>query len=535
MRVRITILLLLALAAGGDAAGQQTEAAKLVPPKGTDAKRLGSSVAISGDWILAGDPSIDGGVAHFFHRDPGGWTFRQSGRGSESSKFGFAISIDGDTAIIGAPLWDYSNTRSGKVYVYELQNEQWVRTQGIVPSDVDWQCRYGLAVAVSGDVLVVGAPNQTYFTLNDGEVFVYERTAGTWELVKRFFLPRTPEVSNLLYRFLGASVAIDGNILVAGAPGDTGGAVVYERGPNGWALEAVLEDPTPTAKDQFGASVAISGTTIVVGEPAEGAGAARPGSAFIFERDASGTWVFDKEIKASDGFATANGGDRFGRSVAIDGASIFVGMPFGQITGPSTGTGYLFRRGPKGWPVTETERMVAARSSGFGDGLGNRVGIDGGFMVAGAKGALSGGAKQGAVYVFETELGSSFCAANPNSTGMPARLTAIGSLRASDQDLTLSVRQCPKKRAGFFAMSLNRARRPMGAGVLCLGARVHRLLPLVATGPGGHAFHDTDFGSPIVAGRLAAGTTLCFQFLYLDPAGAPGGMNLSNAIAVTLD
>ena len=118
-----------------------------------------------------------------------------------------------------------------------------------------------------------------------------------------------------------------------------------------------------------------------------------------------------------------------------------MGMPKGGIQGFNTGTGYLFVRDENGWPTTETQRLIAADSSGMSDVLGQNVAISGGFMIAGAIGAWVGDKRHGAAYVFEVELGQTFCDGDPNSTGVPARLTATGSLRVTDKDLTLSVRQ----------------------------------------------------------------------------------------------
>jgi len=538
MQTRITISFLLALVAGVDSAAQQVEAAKLFPPRESQpyAYFAGSNVAISKEWAIVADYAASGGgQAHFFRRTPAGWNFGQTMRGAISSRFGSGVAIDGNTAVIGAQVWDWGNTRRGKAYAYTLQNGQWSQTQQFLPANLNKYSLFGASVAVSGDVLVVGAPGQNLVMPIGGEVLIYERVAGLWSLVKRFRLPPVPKTFNRDYRRLGWAVDVDGNVVVAGAPGLTGGAFVYERGPSGWARTAVLEDPTPVLNDAFGKSVAISGTTIVVGEPVTAGSNYRPGSAFVFEKDANGVWSLDKEIWASDGFATFNFGDHFGVDVAIDRERILVGMPHGMITGFNTGTAYLFERGPNGWPATETTRMVIDKPMGTSDRLGGSVGISGGFMIAGAIGAPIGGVAKGAAFVFEAELGQSFCANRPNSTGNPARLTVTGSARTSDQNLTLSVRQCPKNRLGIFAMSSSRAHQPLGDGLLCLGTPMQRFLPPVLTGPGGQAFHDLDFGDPTVTGSLTAGSTWCFQFWFADPSGGPAGSNLSNAIALTLE
>ena len=537
MNFRISFPFLLVVAAGGIAEGQQVEAAKLFPPREYQAYAtfVGARVAIAGKWAVVGDSgALGGGRTQFFRRDSGGWSFSQAVRGPVGSRFGGALSVDQTTVAIGAPNWDWKNTRRGKAYTYSLQNGQWQRTQEFLPKKLNNKSDFGTSVAVSGDVLVVGAPGQNLLVPRGGEVFIYERTSGVWRLVDRMRLPPVAKTFSLDYRRLGSSVAVDGNVIVAGAPGLTGAAFVYERGPSGWARRAVLEDPTPQIGDIFGGSVDVSGDTIIVGEPVTGTTQYRPGSAFIFEKDAAGTWNLDKEIRPTDGFTTSISGDHFGMAVSVDGDRVFVGMPHGRITGFDTGTGYLFERGPNGWPITETERLIAAKPWGISDLMGQSVALSGGFMVAGAIGAYIGPNRTGAAYVFEVELGQAYCPNVPNSTGQPGQLTATGSSRIAAQDLTLSVRQCPANRFGAFAMSSTRANQPLADGLMCLGAPRHRLLPAVFTGPGGHAIYDLDFGDPVIAGSLTAGSTWCFQFWYLDPAGGTSGSNFSNAIALTL-
>ncbi|MEE8468281.1 MAG: FG-GAP repeat protein, partial [Planctomycetota bacterium] len=229
----VPVSFLLALAAGDRAWAQQTEAAKLFPPSKFDTSITGSDVAISGAWALVGDHTAGvGGQVYFFRRGPGGWTLQQVERGFQSSTFG-SVAIDGETAVVGAHLWDFGNTWRGKAYVYEWQGGSWMPVENFLPPKLDDWSVFGWDVAISGDVIVVGAPGADAVIKDGGEVFIYERVKGVWALVKRLQLPSVPKTLSWDYRFLGASVAVDGDLMVAGAPGKTGAAFVYERGPTG--------------------------------------------------------------------------------------------------------------------------------------------------------------------------------------------------------------------------------------------------------------------------------------------------------------
>ena len=119
----------------------------------------------------------------------------------------------------------------------------------------------------------------------------------------------------------GWSSAISGNIIVVGAPnhgGDAGRAYVFTRSPHGqWNPDGELVGPDTGVGDNFGLSVAISGTTIVVGAPLHASKARR---ACVFTRIAQG-WKQTAELVGSDTVA----GDDFGWSVAPSGTIIVVG------------------------------------------------------------------------------------------------------------------------------------------------------------------------------------------------------------------
>ena len=120
----------------------------------------------------------------------------------------------------------------------------------------------------------------------------------------------------------GISVAIDGNIAIVGAylndsrGTDCGAAYVYEFSGSQWIQKQKLVPSDGSAGDKFGRSVAIEGNTIVVGSYYDD----NKGSAYVFSR-LGGVWIQRQKIVAPD---TATG-DKFGCSVAIDNNTIVVG------------------------------------------------------------------------------------------------------------------------------------------------------------------------------------------------------------------
>ncbi|MEO0594000.1 MAG: FG-GAP repeat protein [Myxococcota bacterium] len=213
--------------------------------------------------------------------------------------------------------------------------------------------RFGSAIAISGDTLVVGAPNESAdgSGQNDnsisgaGAVYVYRLMNDTWTF-EAYLKPELPGGEDNF----GWSVALEGDTLVVGAPGEdsdaagvdgdqtnsdsarSGAAYVYDRSGAEWSQTAFLKAGSPDSGDDFGTAVAYSGDRIVVGAPDEGSAsnvvggdatdntANEVGAAYIFVRLGNG-WLQEEYLKASN----AEDRDHFGESVAIFGTTVVVG------------------------------------------------------------------------------------------------------------------------------------------------------------------------------------------------------------------
>jgi len=518
----------------------QTAAAKFTDSSLDPGARLGLSVAMDGDWALAGaevatPPAgvANAGRAFFYRRTPQGWVATQSvsaSDGEPGARFGHAVDIKGGVAVVGAITPGHTTAGPGKVYVFRLQGAQWVETQLLVASDGQPSDRFGSSVALSGDFLVIGAPGVSDVFDFAGAAYVFVRSAQGWqELVKLLPPPQgaTPGIERLL---AGRSVAMEGNTIVVGAPFGHGAAFVFRRFAAGWQQVDILQDPTPLHDDEaFGSSVAISNDTIVVGEMNQpGAFYPAAGSAWVFEESATnpGQWLAADELRASDGAVQ----DYFGGAVDIHGELIAVGAWGSDMNGPISGEAYLFSRQISGW--TETRRLFGDPSSSQSR-LGISIALEPPYVLCGADADIQAIPSPGAAYVFEIELGSDTCNGLPNSTGESGQLAVIGSDAAVDGQLTLSAYQCPRNSFGVFIIGDTGSPIPLGEGNLCIGGALARLSTAL-TGSSGAAVHDIEFAHPAVASRLVPGATWSFQFYYRDGAGGPVGVNLTNTVELTL-
>jgi len=210
----------------------------------------------------------------------------------------------------------------------------------------------------------------------------------------------------------GNSVAIYGDTIVVGAPGDddngyiSGSAYVFARPESGWAdmppETAKLTASDGAAGDFVGYSVAINGDTIVVGAQGDDDKGDSSGSAYVFARPENG-WADMTEtakLTASDGSAE----DVFGYSVAISDDTIVVGANGDDDKGDYSGSAYVFTKLGGSWTdMTETAKLTASDGSAY-DQFGISVAISVDTIVVGAAGDDDKGDSSGSAYVF-TKLG----------------------------------------------------------------------------------------------------------------------------------
>ena len=262
-------------------------------------------------------------------------------------------------------------------------------------SNPDANDEFGRAVAVSGDTLVIGAPNEDSTAtggpsnngaLEAGAVYVFVRDGSGWTqqaVLKADVLTAGDD--------FGRAVAIHGNTLIVGAREEdsnsttinsgatnnsaaaAGAAYVFVRNGTAWSQQAYLKASNTGAGDEFGCSVAVSGDTAIVGARYEDGGGTDSGAAYVFTR--SGTsWTQQRLLRASDDAA----GDQFGVSVDIDGDTALVGAHEEDQLGTDAGAAYVFVRSGTTW--TE-QRILRATGGGAGDGFGAEVAISGDSVV----------------------------------------------------------------------------------------------------------------------------------------------------------
>jgi hypothetical protein len=233
-----------------------TQTAKLTASDKAEDDRLGDSISVSGDVVVAGASYASpggkdwAGAAYIFVKPVvGGWTnMTQTAKLTASDKyygahFGESVAISGNVVVVGSSFaYAGGMGAAGAAYVFVKPGGGWganlTETAHLSASDKDWNDYFGKSVAISGSVVVVGAfyAETGGVTANAGAAYVFVKPGGGWgggDLTESAKLTAPPD--NDVFSNFGHSVGINGGVIVVGAPKnghgltiDAGGAFMFD-------------------------------------------------------------------------------------------------------------------------------------------------------------------------------------------------------------------------------------------------------------------------------------------------------------------
>ena len=325
--VALVLAVALVTATASHGAGTAVEQVVLAPAEGEASELFGEDVSISGDTALVGAPhdpfvsTTSPGAAYVYVRTGGTWTEQQKlvpPDGDAEDYFGYSVSLDGDTALVGSPDHATDNGKTGAAYVFVRCDGVWSLQQMITPADAADGDALGQAVSLSGESALIGAPGRVEGGLEAGAAYVYVRSGSNWTEQQKL-LEESPAEGDMV----GSHVAIHGDTAIVSAPTRAKGALtwagvayVFTRDGATWTLQQALQPADVAKMDTFGEGVAICGDTALIGAPSPSG--TNPGAAYVFVRS-GGTWSQESKLTASDGM----NGDRFGHSVGlVDGVAL---------------------------------------------------------------------------------------------------------------------------------------------------------------------------------------------------------------------
>jgi hypothetical protein len=286
-----------------------TQTAKLTASDKAVGDYFGHSVAVDGSLIVVGASNADiggltnAGAAYVFIKPGGGWignhtqTAKLTAAGNSANDyFGQSVAVRSNVVVVGAyQAWVGGFTAAGSAYIYQQPGGGWAnttQTATLTASDAALADLFGYSVAIDNNVIVVGA---TWVVLggidNAGAAYIFVKPGTSWLSMTQ--TAKLTASDRALNDALGTSVAIDGDVVVAGAPfSDTGGltdagaAYVFIKPASGWIDNnetAKLAASNKKGGDNFGASLTLSGDVIVVGATqTDTSTSINSGSAYIF-------------------------------------------------------------------------------------------------------------------------------------------------------------------------------------------------------------------------------------------------------------
>lgn len=376
---------------------------KILASDGRDIDTFGFSVAIAGDVIVVGAASDDtgdrSGSAYVYRFDGTDWVEEQKLTASDAStnqQFGISVAVSGDLIVVGAQLDDDNGNTAGAAYIYRFDGASWVQERKLLTSDGATGDLFGIAVAIAGNAIVVGAFRDDDSGNESGSAYVFRFDGANW--IEEDKLTASDGAA---FQFFGISVAITADVIVIGADLDgenglfAGAAYVYRFDGADWIEEQKLTSSDGVSGDLFGISVAIAGDVVVVGAYLDDVVGKNSGSAYVYRHDGA-AWVEEDKLTNSDGAPE----DFFGINVALDADLIVVGADLDDDDGSRSGSAYAYRYNGVKWIE---ERKITASDANAGDFFGISVALAGDMLVVGAYLDDDRGIDSGSAYVYELE------------------------------------------------------------------------------------------------------------------------------------
>lgn len=335
--------------------------------------------------------------------------------------FGYSIDFDGTTIAVGAPTSDLDSSGSnsvssaGSVYLFTDNGTQYVQETKLVPTGSNARNsgdQFGFSVSVQDSTLVVGSPYHDYddtganSVSNAGAAWVFIKDDTSWTQIDKIvdFTQRRSASD----AFASSSYVFNDSYLVVGAPGysydsnsknyqsGAGAVYVFERSGSSFTY---MQTITPigenmrSAGDAFGTSVAIDGTTIVASSPMasfDSSGVATSGNTgLVFVFDLSGSSFTQTSVLNEFGTNSNTKGDEFGYAISINGDYIIstsINHPYdsnGENSLTGAGAAWIFYKdSTAGWTTASKLTPSGNNARNEGDNFGYAVDIDGTSQVA---------------------------------------------------------------------------------------------------------------------------------------------------------
>lgn len=291
--------------------------------------------------------------------------------------FGFSVALDGDFMAVGAPDDDEFGENAGAVHVYRFDGVQWNEHAKLSGDDTAAGDFFGVSVSISGDRIVSGALGDDDFGSRSGSAYVFEFDGAGWGQVAKLTASDAGSTD-----FFGGRVSISDDWVIVGAVrndengSNSGAAYIFEYAGSQWVQDAKLMASDGVDFGEFGVSVSISGDCAIVGATGDPVNGVASGSSYVFRFDGN-SWAEESKQIPNDGAPA----DFFGEAVSVDGNRAIVGARWDDDHGNNSGSAYVFEYGDGDW--VQIGKLTASDAAA-GDDFGFSAVISGDFALVSA-------------------------------------------------------------------------------------------------------------------------------------------------------
>ena len=431
---------------------------------------VGGRVLFDPANITIGNPS---GSELTWRREESAFSLGITTIGGNENDFGQSLAIEGTLLAIG--LHSQDNNR-GAVYLYtgadsanfsalvlqgKLGHVSGATGLGSIPTGEN----FGEAVAIDNGRLAVGAP-QRASNVGRGAVYLFDGVGADFSALNYVKTVSSaagavsmPTLDNIEY--FGASLDLDGDLLVVGAYNDNAGgpsrgevylfsgmnsasfaSLAYQNSLTSGSVAVAAGMPVLADGDAFGRSVSIDGGLLAVGAIGDDTGGTDRGAVHLFSgfstadgSDYSGlTWqgkITSGSTATASGMLAIGDNDEFGYAVDLNGGRLAVGAPGSGFGNTLAGSLYVFSDTGADFSGLKFDTRVRSGEGAIGqpvlttnEAIGRAVALDANSLVLGG---------QNAVHFFDvgvltlSTVGDGLFATNPadNNTISAASITAL--------------------------------------------------------------------------------------------------------------
>ncbi len=245
--------------------------AELLNPDSVTNGTFGETVSISGEYAAVGSQGLGAsrdGAVYIFKRDDTGWAFDTTispDAGENNRRFGSSVALSGEYLIIGN--YEHGRYREGSATIYKRDDDIWSRQARLKGGTITRNGEFGFATAISENYAVVGAQMENdpdnNKTKKRGAAYVYRREGTQWHHQTKLLASDGVKGDQF-----GSAVTVSGNHIIVGAKkkdSSSGSSYIFENIEGSWSELEIINASDRSSQDNFGNAVALSDNNFVIG------------------------------------------------------------------------------------------------------------------------------------------------------------------------------------------------------------------------------------------------------------------------------